>query len=887
MKTKDDNKDISKDDAIELNIKEDVYLKIDKKPLFVGSFIKIPVILNPSSGYTIDDLDFDIPAGPEGGIISLSRDKEFDLQTPDIMLCVGYKPNIYEIKVLKKGTNTILYASKYEVTDLWKDTSLGPSLWFSDLGNFRFSGSAWGGGPGGPQNINVVPAFGTRRIAILLVDTSSERYTSDSTTLQGFRDRWENEVELGVVSGGVNRSSSLYYGEASYTNFNLSAEVFGPVSLTGPWDDYFNSDGSPKGSFYQACFTAGDGLINYNNFDTLLCVSQSVNISDPDPSKRKSAWPYASIGNWGPYTTAEGNLNYGVISMPNEWHELDGRELHETFSHELGHNLGLGDQYTPGVAFRNPGGWELMDSDDPLPYISVVHRMMLGWVPSSRLKSYNFASMATPVDETITLHPIERNDVPAGRYSGIEIRLADGWNYYFEYRIGQTGNIGDRNLPTDNRILGTDVVSPPWTPPISRPGILLLSNDADGDGSVLNNGQDYEETDYTDPVYPTDFKVDVSGIDGTKANVRIRYGVNSKPDPSIRPWPASSSRPYQSPDIEIKNAKNMADSSWFNVPWSGNINTVIAKVKNNGTLDAPGVRVNFYVVNCNAGGVPPTFLGFDLKDIGAGDTEEFTATWVPPSEGHYCIIVRIPLYQHPTNPSIVEMTEYNNLAQSNYDRFISKTSIPSREILMVEVGNPYPIRTIINMVAGQTNPLYRTYLEHTWIMLDPGETKKIQVMFEYVGKRSSKTDDIHEGQDRKYITLPNDLRITSFITDPRVYPLHVIQTLGGAQIQIVTGKSTKFERFNVDNKEGEKETNDVISGLIVTDEGIPVSSGKVILIYTNDNNNEKQNKRYQTVDRVFGGKFHTKILERNWKIVQGYYVPSKGYADCYSEILKR
>jgi hypothetical protein len=65
-------------------------------------------------------------------------------------------------------------------------------------------------------------------------------------------------------------------------------------------------------------------------------VSQHV-----DGPPQKFAWPYPSIGNWGPYTTAEGNKNYGVISMPNAWETLDGRMLYETFSHELGHNLGL------------------------------------------------------------------------------------------------------------------------------------------------------------------------------------------------------------------------------------------------------------------------------------------------------------------------------------------------------------------------------------------------------------------------------------------------------------------------------------------------------------------------------------------------------------------
>src|SRR5262249_2082620 len=151
--------------------------------------------------------------------------------------------------------------------------------------------------------------------------------------------------------------------------------------------------------------------------------------------------------------------------------------------------------------------------------------------------------------------------------------------------------------------------------------------------------------DTTDPVYPTDFKIDVSGIDTTKADVRIRYGVNSKPDPSIRPWPASADRQWQSPDIEIQNARNLADPARFNVPWVGNNNTVIARVKNNGALDAPQVRANFYVKNYNVGGTPETFLGTDVHDVSAGATVNFQANWNPPAEGHFCIIVRIPLYQ--------------------------------------------------------------------------------------------------------------------------------------------------------------------------------------------------------------------------------------------------
>ena len=41
-----------------------------------------------------------------------------------------------------------------------------------------------------------------------------------------------------------------------------------------------------------------------------------------------------------------------------------------------------------------------------------------------------------------------------------------------------------------------------------------------------------------------------------KADVRIRYGVDGQPDPSITPWPASPTRQWQSPDIRVKNARS-------------------------------------------------------------------------------------------------------------------------------------------------------------------------------------------------------------------------------------------------------------------------------------------------------------------------------------------
>jgi M6 family metalloprotease-like protein len=847
--------------------KAKVDIVMPKGPLFVGSYHRVRVRL---SGILFDKVKFVVPDGARAAVVSPSRDKTFNAKRPHVMLCVGYAPGTYVVEARHVTTNALLGDAKFESDALWHDENAGPTKWFTGINQGYSAGAAWGGGPAGPQNVNTAPATGTRRIAILLVDTSTQRYTTDAPTLQGFRDQWMNELINGVTAGGVTRSARLFYREVSYNNFDISAQVFGPVSLPGSFDDYFNSDGTPKGTYFQACFTAGDGVVNYNNFDTLLCVSQHV-----DGPPVQSAWPYASIGNWGPFTTGEGNKNYGVISMPNAWETLDGRMLYETFSHELGHNLGLGDQYTPSVPGRNPGGWELMDSDDPWPHFSLAHRLILGWVQPGWVQSFNFQSMATPVDQTVAVSPIENGSPPAGRKVGLEIRIADGWNYYFEYRIGQTAQLGDRSLPTDSRVLGTDVVSTPYTPPIARPGILLLNNDVDGDGAVLGNSQDYEETDTTDPVYPTDFKVEVSGINSAKADIRVRYGVNSKPDPSIRPWPAAPDRQWQSPDIEIQNVRNLADSAWFNVPWVGNLNTIIARVKNNGALDAPQVRVNFLVKNYNIGGTPETFLGSDVRDVPAGATVNFQGSWTPPAEGHFCIIVRIPLYQLPANLAVVEMTELNNIAQSNYDRFISTTSIPSREMSTLEVGNPYPVRTRIWINAGNSNPLYRTYLEHSWVYLNPGETRKIQVMYEYAPDHL--TIDLYPKKIlpkyREMQRIPNRVAFTSFLENPRDNPRHSLDVLGGAQAEVVTGKSTEFLRFTVKGRS--------VRGTVVTHEDKkPVPSGKII-VRVSSGTGAKTRMEYMTA-RLQNGSFVADLHFAGTR-VKAYYIPSPGFGSSESE----
>ncbi|MEZ4475449.1 MAG: hypothetical protein R3F60_32575, partial [bacterium] len=155
---------------------------------------------------------------------------------------------------------------------------------------------------------------------------------------------------------------------------------------------------------------------------------------------RHFAWPSA-IGPWGPFTF-RGNVSKSpaFTSMPNDWTALDGRQVYATYSHEFGHNIGLGDEYTPEVPGRNTGGWELMHLETDLPHLTLSQRLLLGWIDPANLVAFQPTPMRR---DTVDLSPVGLITPAAGRKIGVEVRVTSGWNYYFEYRLRQAGHLGD------------------------------------------------------------------------------------------------------------------------------------------------------------------------------------------------------------------------------------------------------------------------------------------------------------------------------------------------------------------------------------------------------------------------------------------------------------
>jgi M6 family metalloprotease-like protein len=873
-------------------------VKITTPPtaIYVGSYQQLVVDLG-ATGIGFDDLGFAVTGGRAAGAISPSRDATFDPAHPEIMLLAGYRPGRYRLTAIHRPTGSVVGETSFALTNDWNDDQRGPSKWFNGILPAYSASPTWGGGTvGAPQNFNTIPALGTKRVAVLFVDTSDQRYTTSAATLAAFRTRWQQNVADGVTGAdGIVRSVSRYYREVSYNSIGLggmdvSVTVFpSVVSLPNAWTAYFqldvNNSWAAKNEFINQCVTAAGGGVNLTGFDMIVCVSQSAG----GPAPAKVAWPYG--GYVVSVDSAHGRVTARGISMPNEWGDGStsdqggGRTIYETLTHEMGHTIQLPDEYKPPVAGRQLAGtpqpassWDPMDLETNLPHFALPHRMMLGWIQAPWVRLYNFqAAPGTLVDDMLTLSAIEAGAPPTGQFAGVEIRIGDGRNYYAEYRRGQAAQIGDELLAPNARLVLTDVTEPPDPPVIARPDILLLAKHADDDGAVLDTGQFYHEVDNTTPTFPSDFRLDLVSHTANQAVVRVRYGVIGKPDPSIRPWPRDAAHQWQSPDIEVNNARNAADPAWANVPWRGHDNTVVAQIKNRGSVSAPGVVASFFVKDYTIGGAPETLLGLDTHDIAPGSTVAFSVNWAvpaPPNEAdaqHFCVIVRIEPYDTPTSPPVHEMTDANNVAQSNYERFISATSIPSRKITAVTAGNPYPRTTRFFVGAGQSNPLYRTFVEHTWLRLKPKELNKIRVMFEYAPDAEQSDPNVNQMRER-FQRQPNVVNMVGMIEDPGDPRLHGPDLASGVTAVVETGKSTRIVELA---SSGER-----VAGNVMTSDGGPVPGGAVIVTPR-----DRTGKSQGSVSGTAGPQgFFALSVRPGWATLEAYYAGAPGYADCEAHL---
>ena len=752
-------------------------------------------------------------------------------------MIAGVRVSEFQLQGIERGSGTLIATRRFRVVRNWPDTELGPPMAVTGSQQvYRKPG--WGGGPGGPQNINSHPAPEEVRMAVAVFRTKGSTSTVDAAQRVA-------QLKKDVLDPG--QSVKTYYEEVSYrataaspnpghpkgtTVRLLGNEVFGPIDLDYSWGDLFYPGDRldpwgpwhPLGGTYDLLGDAFSAhIVDRGLANSVTRLADSViftilpGTDDPylvDADSWSAQWSWASAGDAQHYWKTELSTTFTRIpavvmpaafpkNHPGPW---SPKEWVSTICHELAHNLGCPDLYNggafpPEMVIREVGSWDLMGSDSPLPHFSLAHRMRLGWISPDWIEVCDFGQ--NPASRTLTLQAIEsltRSGPPPGRRAGVEVRIRDGWNYYFEYRRSQASQIGDRALPGGSAILGTDLFQA-GADDVARALILKLPLDVDGDGPILRTREsDYEESDVTNPDRMNDFRFTRKTnplLNSNAITVQIDYVGAHRPELQITPAPGRDN--FKSPDI------NLDGPAGPNVAVKGKMNFVRVTVHNKGTKAADKVQIHAnWLPFTTAPGTWKALADPPTQAIPAHSSRVFIINWqldasvmIGDKEAeHFCVRVDIDRYVDPTDPAGSEIVVHNNGAQSNFNTSAVGHSSPSeRRTTPVIATNVFPMRSLHRTLVEQSSEHFRAFVDHAWRRLDPGETDVTQLSYE-----SLAGDPLHDREFQiAFRESHGERTVNDLVARTFVMPEHITDgpiERWGAQLRVRAGIRTFIARLH-------------------------------------------------------------------------------------------
>ena len=884
-----------------------------------------------AAGLAEEDVEWIVDEGPSAATISLARPASGGFEHRVI---AGVETPEFHITAREKSTGTVVATRRFRVVRVWPDTEIGPPIAMTGPRRVYPRGGKWGGGPAGPQNIATHAAPEELKIAVAVF-----RLRDSESAINGA----QRVVDLTTDVDGPGSSVRRYYEEVSYratpvspnpahpkgtTITLLGGSVFGPIDIDYAWGDLFEHP-NPK-ALWDAWNPKGDTWdILGGEFSSFLLRQSLQNIitkkadsfvltvlpatDDPYTVADKewpAQWTWAFAGDsqiyWKDANTATFKRIASVVmpaalpkNHPSPWAP---NGFMTTICHELGHNLGCPDIYKGAsvaeIDDRYMTGWDLMDADSPLAHFSLPHRMQLGWIHPDWIEVCDFGQ--NPASRTVKLQVIEtltRSGPPAGRKAGVEVRIREGWNYYFEYRRKQTGGVGDQKIKPANVIVGTDVYTAPKDKelqeaegvPGSRPLILLLPKDVDNDGPLLTKAnQNYQESDVTNPDRMNDFSLTrksslLLGGPGDSVNVQIAYQGAHRAELQLRPAPGGSD--FKSPDIDLDGPAGP------NVAVKGKTNTIKVRVHNRGTKAANAVQVRVqWLPFTSAPGPWIALANPATQPIPAHASREFVVNWNLPASvkvgdaeaEHFCVRADVDRYVDPTDPSGSEIVIFNNWAQSNFSTDAVGHASPSeRRSTAVTATNVLRTRAMHRTLVEQTSEFFRTYVDHHWRRLAPRQSDVTQMSYESLagdplGDNAFRIA-FREAQDRG---LVNDLSARTYVMPERIFDGP--QERWGVQLLVRAGVRTRIEKTTA---RGELVTGTVLGG----DERnrVTVTSGDVRLVAWSVRRPEEQFIQDGSVDN--DGRFRLLVpsevlwlASREAVMVAVFYHGTQRFAPCRS-----
>ena len=232
---------------------------------------------------------------------------------------------------------------------------------------------------------------------VILVEFSDVKFQSAHTS-QAFSDMLNKR---GYNDNGAIGSAFDYFSDNSGGLFDVTFDVFGPVTLSQPMA-YYGSDGDKRSvlALIEACqqldssvdFTRydsdGDGVV-----DNVFFFYAGYNEADGGPAD--SIWPYAFDVPSAVSNLKDKSISYtfdgktlGAYACTSELFGNTGSTMAGigTFCHEFGHVLGLPDMYDTNtrlgidmVCFSLMAVGNDNDNGRRPPYLTAVEKEILGW----------------------------------------------------------------------------------------------------------------------------------------------------------------------------------------------------------------------------------------------------------------------------------------------------------------------------------------------------------------------------------------------------------------------------------------------------------------------------------------------------------------------------
>ena len=335
-------------------------------------------------------------------------------------------------------------------------------------------------GVGGSNADADVPALGTRKVPIILVEFQDKRFKNT-----------REQIIQAMLTG--NTSVQQYFKDQSNEKYDPDFEVFGIYTLSQNRQNYGGNDssGNDKGlgtMVTEACQMAAADGVSFNRFDTnsdsycdvVIVIYAGVGEAQASYSVPSAVWPcnwnlqsaaYYGLGGNGAFRPSGSNVFVNNFAVFNEVHgsndngsTIDGIG---TFCHEFGHCLGLPDFYDTNYGGHyGMGYWDIMDTGcyandtyTPVGY-SAYEKNFMGWIDYVIPNPGNYYTLPiwNQKNEETDKALFIQSDINGNEFFVIENRRQQGWDRYLPgqglliHHITYSASRWQNNTPNNQNI---------------------------------------------------------------------------------------------------------------------------------------------------------------------------------------------------------------------------------------------------------------------------------------------------------------------------------------------------------------------------------------------------------------------------------------------------